>query len=293
MKTFENFFKDDYIVVENIIELDKCCYPKIIDETAKLYSEDIMQIENDIKESNKYLSNDEEDTLIKIIKNDPSSSEANDARTKLIENNINLIKAMAIKAINAGIVPPEKKDEAMDAAYDGFINAINTWSDNKNEHFKPWALLQMRFAIRNLTTPTRKHSIDERTHENSIVSIDSPIKAGGFGKGDNNSDSHLVGDKIEDSSSNIPGNDNKELYLILNSLIDNLSNKESEIIKLYFFGDGIKKDKNGNQTGLTYDEIGKKVNLSKVGVRNIAQKTLAKLRNALKEHGIDSNLAIN
>lgn len=294
MKTFGNFFKDEYIALENVIKMDQMIYPKIIAESANLYTEDVKQLEQDLKDKDKakeFLTNEEEDNLMKIIKADPSSEEADKARTELIEHNMKLIKMMAIKAINAGVVPPEKKEEAMDAAYDGFIRAMDTWTEEKNEHFKPWALIQMRFAVKNLLNPARKHSVDQRTHENSIVSIDSPIEAGGYGKGDNNSEARTIGDKIQDNSA-IPGNDDREIYMILNSFIDSLPEKEAKIVKLYHFGDGVKKDKDGKNAGLTYDEIGKKLNISKVGVRNILQRVYANLRKSLEDNGIDSQTAL-
>ena len=294
MKTFENFFKDEYIALENVIKMDQMIYPKIIAESANLYTEDVKQLEQDLKNKDKakeFLTNEEEDNLMRIIKADPFSEEADKARAELIEHNMKLIKKMAIKAINAGVVPPEKKEEAIDASYDGFIRAMDTWIEAKNNHFKPWALTQMGFAIRNNLDPDRKHSVDQRTHENSIVSIDSPIEAGGYGKGDNNSEAHTIGDKIQDNSV-IPGNDDREIYMILNSFLDSLPEKEAKIVKLYHFGDGVKKDKDGKNAGLTYDEIGKKLNISKVGVRNILQRVYANLRKSLEDNGIDSQAAL-
>ena len=224
---------------------------------------------------------------------DPTSKEGLDAREKVILNRVKFAKYLANRAVSGGVVPAEKAEDAYDAAIHGLLRAIDTWDPVKNTHFGPWVKEQVYWAIRNLTTPKRKKSIDERTHENTISSIDSPIEAGGYGKGDNNSEAKTIGDKIGDQSASIPGEDQAEIYALLNSFMSQLPEKELKAVKFYFFGDGDKKDDDGKNKGLTYDEIGKRLDMTKVGARSLVIRALTKLRKFMESHGVDAEVVFS
>ncbi len=292
MRTFTQFFNDEYIALEDIQEMDKTIYKRIVTESSEITDSDIEEVK--VKLANKagakdYLENEEEDALMREYLADPHSKEGKDARDKVILNRVKFANYLASKAVASGVVPKEKIEDAQDAAIYGLIRAIDTWDPAKNDHFGPWVKEQIYWAIRNLTTPKRKKSVDERTHENEITSIDSPIEAGGFGRGDNN-ESKTIGDALSDPNAKIPGEDKHEIYALLNSFMSQLPEKELSAIKLYFFGD----DKNKNVTtkkGLTYDEIGKRLKMTKVGARAVVNRALTKLRTFMETHGIDAQEA--
>lgn len=296
MKSFIQFFNEEYIVLEDIQYMDKTVYKKIVSESFNDNDAEIEKLNVEFSNKDKakdYLENEEEDNLMKIYFADPISKEGLDAREKVILNRVKFAKYLANRAVSGGVVPAEKADDAYDAAIYGLLRAIDTWDPVKNNHFGPWVKEQVYWAIRNLTTPKRKKSIDERTHENTISSIDSPIEAGGYGKGDNNSDTKTIGDKISDPNVEIPGEDKNEIYALLNSFMSQLPEKELKAIKFYFFGDGDKKDDDGKNIGLTYDEIGKRLDMTKVGARALVIRALTKLRKFMENHGIDAEVVFS
>lgn len=296
MKSFTQFFNEEYIVLEDIQYMDKTIYKKIVNEESDLNDPEIEALNivfKDKAKAKKYLENEEEDKLMKTYLADPTSKEGLDAREKVILNRVRFAKYLANRAVSGGVVPAEKAEYAYDAAMHGLFRAIDTWDPVKNNHFGPWAKEQIYWAIRNRTTPKRKKSVDERTHENTISSIDSPIEAGGYGKGDNNSDVKTIGDKIADPNTEIPGEDKSEIYALLNSFMSQLPDKELKAIKYYFYGDGNKKDTNGKNKGLTYDEIGKRLDMTKVGARSLVIRALTKLRKFMESHGVDAEVVFS
>ena len=296
MKSFIQFFNEEYIVLEDIQYMDKTVYKKIVSESFNGNDAEVEKLNVELSNKDKakdYLENEEEDNLMKIYFADPISKEGLDAREKVILNRVKFAKYLANRAVSGGVVPAEKAEDAYDAAIHGLLRAIDTWDPVKNTHFGPWVKEQVYWAIRNLTTPKRKKSIDERTHENTISSIDSPIEAGGYGKGDNNSEAKTIGDKIRDPNAEIPGEDKNEIYALLNSFMSQLPEKELKAVKFYFFGDGDKKDDDGKNIGLTYDEIGKRLDMTKVGARSLVIRALTKLRKFMESRGIDTEVVFS
>ena len=296
MKSFTSFFRDEYLVLEDIEHFDNNVFKKVINESAIPSDEEVNKIKSamaDKDTAKKYLENEEEDRLMHLYKKDPHSEEGRNAAEVVANNKIGLAKYLVYKAMAGGVVPPENQDTAFEGALEGLRRAIELWDPEKNEHFGPWAKEQMFWGIRNFTNPKRKKSVDERTHENSVTSIDAPIEAGGFGKGDNNSEASTIGDKISDQSASIPGEDQAEIYAMLNSFLSRLPEKEMKAVRYYYLGDDDDKkiNKGGKRKGLTFDEIGKRLNMTKVGARSVVNRATTKLRTFMEDHGIDASTA--
>ena len=68
MRTFTQFFNDEYIALEDIQEMDKTIYKRIVSESSEITDSDIEDVK--VKLANKavakdYLENEEEDALMR------------------------------------------------------------------------------------------------------------------------------------------------------------------------------------------------------------------------------------
>ncbi|PIW69495.1 MAG: RNA polymerase subunit sigma [Ignavibacteriales bacterium CG12_big_fil_rev_8_21_14_0_65_30_8] len=107
------------------------------------------------------------------------------------------------------------------------------------------------------------------------ISVDAP-----FAQGDNNS----LLDVIENEHQPEPDNllMNESLRSEIDRALSTLSEREAEVIKLYF---GLKKEHS-----LTLEEIGEKFNLTRERVRQIKEKAIRRLRHASRSKNLRSYL---
>ena len=102
MRTFTQFFNDEYIALEDIQEMDKTIYKRIVSESSEITDSDIEDVK--VKLANKavakdYLENEEEDALMREYLADPHSKEGKEARDKVILNRVKFANYLA-KNIN-------------------------------------------------------------------------------------------------------------------------------------------------------------------------------------------------
>ncbi len=100
---------------------------------------------------------------------------------------------------------------------------------------------------------------------NSHMSLDAPLQQG--------EDSKLL-DLLQDEQQELPDDGVMEISLQaeINQTLDTLSNREKEVIKLYF---GI-----GEETAHTLEEIGQRFNLTRERARQIKEKALRRLKHS-------------
>lgn len=138
MKRFTEFFKNDFLLIEQIEYLDRTLFSKIISEQLAPSEEDITNL--DIQLSNpetakKYLNNDEELALIQTYKDNPDSDEGLNARNAVIENKLKYIYLLAQKAVNAGRIKADQKQDAIQNAVLYLITGIDKFDASKRSTF--------------------------------------------------------------------------------------------------------------------------------------------------------------
>jgi RNA polymerase primary sigma factor len=125
--------------------------------------------------------------------------------------------------------------------------------------------------IPNIEEIARELKIDEEEVQdtikigNSHMSLDAPLQQG--------EDSKLM-DLLQDEEQELPDDGVMEISLQeeINQTLDTLTNREKEVIKLYF---GI-----GEETAHTLEEIGQRFNLTRERARQIKEKALRRLKHS-------------
>jgi RNA polymerase primary sigma factor len=125
--------------------------------------------------------------------------------------------------------------------------------------------------IPNVEEIARELKIDEEEVQetikigNSHMSLDAPLQQG--------EDSKLL-DLLQDEDQELPDDGVLEISLQeeINQTLDTLTNREKEVIKLYF---GI-----GEETSHTLEEIGQRFNLTRERARQIKEKALRRLKHS-------------
>jgi RNA polymerase primary sigma factor len=125
--------------------------------------------------------------------------------------------------------------------------------------------------IPNVEEIARELKIDEEEVQetikigNSHMSLDAPLQQG--------EDSKLL-DLLQDEDQELPDGGVMEISLQeeINQTLDTLTNREKEVIKLYF---GI-----GEETSHTLEEIGQRFNLTRERARQIKEKALRRLKHS-------------
>ena len=284
MKKFTEFFKNDYLIIEQINYLDKTLFSKIISEELAPSEEDITNL--DIELSNpetakKYLNNDEEIELIQTYKNNPESEEGLDARNKVIENKLKYIYLLAQKAVNAGRIKADQKQDAIQNAVLYLITGIDKFDASKGVPFTAYAKQWIIAGITNPFNPVRQKTIhsDSMGKDSSIslTSIDSPI-----GNGTSDDKEMTIADMIPDKSEtgDIVNNiDEKDTRAKLGIFLKKLSDKEAQAIKLRF---STKPD----GTERTLEEIGNELGMTKMGAKMLIDRTITKLKQFARQEQI-------
>ena len=284
MKRFTDFFKNDFLILEQIEFLDRTLFSKIISEESAPTETEIADL--DIELSNpetakKYLNNEEELELIRIYKNDPNSQEGLDARNEVIENKLKYIYLLAQKAVNGNRIKPEHKQDAIQNAVLYLINGIDKFDESKGVPFTAYAKQWIMAGITNPFNPVRQKSISSDTvgkdSNFSLTSIDSPI-----GNGTSDDKEMTVGDMIPDANiSNDPGEmiDADETRTKLGIFLKKLTDKEAKAIRLRF---STKRD----GTERTLEEIGEELGMTKMGAKMLIDRTITKLKKFARDEQI-------
>ena len=284
MKSFTNFFKQNFLVFESIAYTDRTLFSRIVNEELTPSPEELANL--DIELSNpdtakKYMDNEEEVALIKQYKEDPESVEGLDARNKVIENKLKYIYLLAQKAVNAQRIKPYQKEDAIQNAVLSLIHGIDLFDPSKGVPFTAYAKQWIMAGITNPFNPVRQKSISGdaigKDKDFGLTSIDTTIN-------DAHSDDKqmTLGDTIPDNREGInplENLDDKDERALLNVFLNKLPEREALAIKLRF-------DLNSEGHEYTFEEIGKELGMTKVGAKMLVDKTLSKLKQFAKTENI-------
>jgi RNA polymerase primary sigma factor len=249
---------------------------------------------------NKTLPVEEEaQTAVKIRKGDRKALE------KLVKANLRFVVSVARNYQNQGL----PLSDLINEGNLGLIRAAKRFDEKKNFKFISYAVWWIRQAILqalaeqsriiklplnrvgtihkigkaqsrleqkyrripNVEEIARELKIDEEEVQetikigNSHMSLDAPLQQG--------EDSKLL-DLLQDEDQELPDDGVLEISLQeeINQTLDTLTNREKEVIKLYF---GI-----GEETAHTLEEIGQRFNLTRERARQIKEKALRRLKHS-------------
>jgi RNA polymerase primary sigma factor len=249
---------------------------------------------------NKTLPVEEEaQTAVKIRKGDRKALE------KLVKANLRFVVSVARNYQNQGL----PLSDLINEGNLGLIRAAKRFDEKKNFKFISYAVWWIRQAILqalaeqsriiklplnrvgtihkigkaqsrleqkyrripNVEEIARELKIDEEEVRetikigNSHMSLDAPLQQG--------EDSKLL-DLLQDEDQELPDDGVLEISLQeeINQTLDTLTNREKEVIKLYF---GI-----GEETAHTLEEIGQRFNLTRERARQIKEKALRRLKHS-------------
>lgn len=284
MKSFTNFFKTDFLVLESLEYTDRTLFRRIINEELTPSETELADL--DIELSNpetakKYMDNEEEVALIEQYKADPDSVEGLEARNKVIENKLKYIHLLAQKAVNANRIKPQQKEDAVQNAVLSLIHGIDLFDPSKGVPFTAYAKQWIMAGITNPFNPIRQKSISSdaigKDKDFGLTSIDTPIN-------DAHSDDKqmTLGDTIADyreGTNPFDNLDEKDTRATLGVFLKKLPEKEAQAIKLRF---SVKPD----GTERTFEEIGKELGMTKMGAKMLIDRVINKLKTFAKEENI-------
>jgi RNA polymerase sigma factor (sigma-70 family) len=281
MLSFTKFFKETFLTVESILYTDRTLFSKIINEELTPSEAEISQLDIDLSNpetAKKYMDNDEEVELIKIYQANPDSIEGLDARNKVIENKLKFIHLLAHKAANAGRIKHTNHADAVQNAVLSLIHGIDKFEPEKGVPFTAYAKQWIMAGITNPYNPARQKSISAdaigKDSDFSLTSIDTPTN-----NGTSDDKQMTVGDTIPDTRDGLNPEDvldDKDQNARLGIFLSKLDEREAKAIKMRFST----KPEGGEYT---YEEIGKELGMTKMGAKNLVDRTLAKLKMFAKE----------
>lgn len=307
-QSFLSFFKQNYLLFEEILYLDKTLFSKIINEDYAPTEQELIDNQegdqyadtidkatnehnkNDLQNSEKTKKsiderladpatlNDAEIELIKIYKNDPNGKAGLDARTKLIENKMKYIYACVHKQNRLGAVKPGTFQDCVQNAVIYLMRAIDLYDLNKasNIPFTAYAKNWIIAGIKNPYSDVRDKSVK------ATDSLDATISGS---RGEWADKDTTLSDKIADNTAE-PNNplsaaDDDIERQKLEKYLSELPERDAEIIRLRFF-----KEKNNT-------EIAEELGISKMAVSYALNRIISKLREKAKTDGFEPDNSIS
>lgn len=286
MKSFREFIKDEYLALESIYYHDEHLFKFICEGKYEPTKDQLEKIEIEEKlisesEEKTHLQNDEEVELIKTYQADPNSPEGREALDKLVENKMGWIYSKVNKHLITHPNQSSHRDDLVQEASLALIKAIEDFDVNSGNIFNAYAKRCIEGAILNAFNPVRQKSIvDGKVDENgniaSTVSVDAQVSGS---RGDWADKDMTIGDLIPDESVKVPGDDaeeiEKEKKALLHDWIKQLPEREQMAIKMYF-----PEEKDDQKT---YEEIGKKLKMSKMGAKKLIDRIVSNLKKKADE----------
>lgn len=185
------------------------------------------------------------------------------ARDIIITHNIKLVLGRVLKQFEN---TNYEKSELVSIGIIGLIKGVDTFDIDKGLKFSTYACKCIDNEILMYMRKVKKY-VNTR-------SIDDPLNI------DKEGNNFFIEEILSDGNDLVIECEKKEIIKILNRLINELDDREKEIIMLYF---GFYNDKR-----FTEREIGEKLNISRTYVSKIIKRALNKLSIKLKEHGYNT-----
>ena len=290
IKSFREFFNETYLMVESIIRLDNNIFKPYMEGKFDLTEEQLKEWKNKNKlitedDEKTWLQNDEEVALIEKYQADPYSPEGEAARDKIIKNKIPFIQA---KVNNWLLRNPKWEAWRKDMAQQGLIaltKAIDNFDVNSGNIFNSYASRCIMGAIMNTCSTFRSKSIQDGkgdSYGNNRVEVGSTDEVISGDQGEWADKDRKVSDTIPDENVKMPWERNEkeltELIAKLHNYIDMLDEKSKVAIQMKF-------PANHDQEPATYQEIGDKLGMSKMGAQKLTISAIVKLREMAEEAG--------
>lgn len=277
MKSFTEFIKDEYIALETILYHDEHLFKYICEGKYEPTPEELEKIKIEqhlIKEDEEksFFENDKEIELIKIYQENPDSPEGRDALDKLVENKMGLIYSKVNKHLLSHPQQSSNKDDLVQEAVLALMKAIDTFNVDSNVIFNAYALKYITGAILNTFNPNRKKIETLRG-----ASLDEIVSGS---RGEWADKDTTIADQIADDQAEIPGVDSfddlyQEKRALLKDWISQLPEREQKAIEMYF--------PERNEDKKTLEEIGKELQMSKMGVKKLIDRIITNLRKRAAE----------
>lgn len=274
MKSFLNFFNEEYMAIENIYYLDRTLFRKIIAEDAQVTPSDqeIKSAQQDLRNgqaTGKYLSQDKQVELILQYQKDRNSQRGVEILKQLVQNKLNYVHAICHHMENQEIFDRSDYNDAVQIGCLALLNAIETFDVEKAPAgFTPWAKNLIVNAIRNEFNPQRYQDAARR-YKTSMDSLDQTISGE---RGEWADKDQTLADKIYDPNTySMPDEElnKKDEEQLFNAFLETLTDVQQKAIRMYF---GV-----GDQQKKTFEQIGKELGMTKMGALKLVNRARGKL----------------
>lgn len=283
MKSFLEFFNDEYLAIEGIEYLDKRIFTRLLNEDKTLIPSDevilqqvkMLDSQNDSQDSKQnYINAQQEMQLLRTYKDNPTSQEGKEARAKIIENKMKYIYAIVHRLVRSGRIRGQNFQDAIQQGVLGLIYAIDNCDINKlNKGFTPYASHYISGYASNAFNYKRSKDITSGK-SGDVVSMDAEISGD---RGQWADKEQTISDKISDNSANSPEEltQTREQQALFQDFMRRLPEKQAKAIQMYWL----------DQPRKTYEQIGKQLGMTKMGARMLTQRAQNKLKEFAKQYG--------
>ena len=292
LKSFKEFLREEYLVLESIRHLDDRVFRPFLDGKYDMTPAELKAWRNRqslIKEDDdKYwLENDAEVKLIETYQKDPHSPEGREALEKLIKNKIPYVKSKVGKYIAAHPEFVSEKSDMEQEALIALTNAIEKFDGGSGNIFSAFANGYIAGTLINHDNPQRQKSSVNGKGDSygrnavSVFSIDATPKSGEAG--DYADKETSLAEKLEDPNQRRPWDESPEELAehaaILHDWYETLPEQEKIAMKMYF-------PPYSDMKPATLEEIGQAIGgMTKMGVQKLITRTIIKLRKLAEQAG--------
>lgn len=283
MKSFINFFNDEYLAIESIERLDRTIFRKIINKnpqfipSKKIILQQVQALNNP-NQNNPYSAYEkgQQIQLLKTYKANPNSPEGQEARNTIIKNRMKYIYAIVHKLVNSGRIRGQNFQDAVQEGVLGLIDAIEKVDINKimelPRGFSSFAGHYIAGAASNAFNYKRSRDITSG-RAGQLVSMDATTS----GDADSGDKEQSVAEKVPDNMNGSPDQqlEKNQWVVLVQDFLRRLPEKEAQAIQMYWLDEPRK----------TYEEIGQQLGMTKMGARMLTQRAQKKLREYAQENG--------
>lgn len=185
-----------------------------------------------------------------------------EARKIIIEHNIKFVIYVVLRYYSK---MPYEKNELVSVGILGLIKSVDTFDVEKNIPF-------LKYASKCINNEILMYNRREKKHL-QVLSFENSVEMDMDGR-----ELKIADVIVDDSHDFVEEYEKKESMAIINKLLFSLSEKEKNIVFLYF---GLNRERNYTQT-----EIAKMFNVSQSNVSFVIRKALQKLKENLKGYDI-------